>query len=70
MQVYQLQQRPISDWVKLIDEWIYNDMDRAMLKWALLDGHTIAQIAERLDMSDKQIQRRLKRAKAQLFSHA
>lgn len=68
MQETQFPNKPISEWVRMIDEWIFNEKDRAILKWSLLDGHTIAQIAQRLDMSDKQIQRRLKKAKEQLFS--
>ena len=41
----------------LIDEWCLNARYRAILKLRYLDGLTYEQIAERVDMSDRQIKR-------------
>ena len=39
----------------LIDQWIRNERDRAILKDRLIDGMTYEQIAEKHDMSVRQI---------------
>lgn len=57
-----------SEWEKLIDEWIFDEKDRYMLKRQLLDAKTIAEIAEEVDMSNQQVHARLKRAKTKLFN--
>lgn len=46
---------PRSGWEKLIDEWIFNERDRKILKRRLLDGITHEKIAEEVDMSVRQI---------------
>jgi DNA-directed RNA polymerase specialized sigma subunit len=46
---------PRSGWGKLIDEWIFNERDRKILKRRLLDGITHEKIAEEVDMSVRQI---------------
>jgi DNA-directed RNA polymerase specialized sigma subunit len=60
---------PLSEWSKLIDEWIFNKVHREMLKANLLDGMTYEQIAEMFDMSTRQIARIIPRLQKQLFSH-
>ena len=35
-----------TEWIKLIDLWIFNETDRAILKRRLLDGRTYEQLAE------------------------
>lgn len=57
-----------SEWEKLIDEWIFDEKDRYMLKRQLLDAKTIAEIAEEVEMSNQQVHARLKKAKAKLFN--
>lgn len=57
-----------SEWEKLIDEWIFDEKDRYMLKRQLLDAKTIAEIAEEVEMSNQQVHARLKRAKVKLFN--
>ena len=57
-----------SEWEGLIDEWIFDEKDRYMLKRQLLDAKTIAEIAEEVDMSNQQVHSRLKRATAKLFN--
>lgn len=58
-----------DEWVAAIKQWIHNETDRAMLKRQLLDGKTIEAIAEENDLSTVQTQKRLQKAREQLFSH-
>ena len=58
---------PRSEWEKLIDEWIFNEKDRAILKRRLLDGLTFEQLAEEFNYSDKNIQRIIYKGTARLF---
>lgn len=56
-----------SDWENLIDEWIFSERDRAMLKRNLLDGRTYEQIAEQFDMSSRQVARLIPKLQEKLF---
>ena len=58
-----------SDWEKMIEEWIFSERDREILKRNLLDGRTYEQIAEQFDMSTRQIARIIPRLQNQLFKH-
>ena len=58
-----------SDWENLIDEWIFSERDRAMLKRNLLDGKTYEQIAEQFDMSTRQVARLIPKLQERLFKH-
>lgn len=58
-----------SEWEKLIEEWIFSERDREMLKRNLLDGRTYEQIAEQFDMSTRQVARIIPRLQNQLFKH-
>ena len=62
-----LSKKPRSEWEHLIDEWIFNDKHRAMLKDYLLHGHTYEKIAEDYEMSARQIARIIPKLEAQLF---
>ena len=44
-----------SQWENLIDEWIFNERDRAILKRRLLDGKTFEQLAEEFDLSVRHV---------------
>lgn len=46
---------PRSEWEKIIDEWIFSERDRKILKRKLLDGATYEKVAEEFDMSDRQM---------------
>lgn len=46
---------PRSEWNHLIDEWIFSERDRNILKRRLLDGLTFQQLADEFDMSVRQI---------------
>lgn len=55
------------EWENLIDRWIFDEKDRIILKRKFLDNISLERIAEDLDMSTRQINRRFKKAKMQLF---
>lgn len=42
---------------ELIDEYIHSDRDRQMLKSRLIDGLTFEQLAEKYDLSVRQVKR-------------
>lgn len=56
-----------SDWEKLIDEWIFNEQHRQMLKRNLLDGKTYEQVAEEFDCSRDKIARLIPRLQNRIF---
>ena len=45
------------EWERLIDDWIFNQRDREILKNRLLDGVTIEKLAEKFDISVSQTKR-------------
>jgi DNA-directed RNA polymerase specialized sigma24 family protein len=58
---------PRSAWETLINEWIFNEEHRAMLKRNLLDGRTYEQIAEEFDLSSRQVASLIPKLQEQLF---
>lgn len=58
---------PRSEWERLIDEWIFNEQHRQMLKLNLLDGWTYERLAEKFEMSTRQVARVIPRLQNQLF---
>lgn len=58
-----------SEWTARINEWVHNETDREMIRRNILDGASIEVIAEEHYLSAVQTQKRLKRAKEQLFKH-
>ena len=44
-------------WEALIDRWIFNERDRAILKRRLLDGICFEQLAEEFNLSTRQVQK-------------
>lgn len=46
-----------SEWENIIDEWIFNEQHREILKRNLLDGRTYEQLAEEFDCSRDKIAR-------------
>jgi DNA-directed RNA polymerase specialized sigma subunit len=64
MEIYNLSR---SEWENLIDEWIFSERDRAMLKRNLLDGRTYEQISEQFDMSTRQVARLIPKLQEKLF---
>ena len=58
-----------SGWENLIDEWIFDETHREMLKRNLLDGRTYEQISEQFDMSTRQVSRLIPKLQERLFKH-
>ena len=56
-----------TEWEHLINEWIFNERDRAILKRRLLDGLTFEQLANEFNYSTQNIQRIIYKGTARLF---
>ncbi len=59
-----------SQWEELIDEWIFSERDRDILKKRLLDGLTFERLAERFDLSTQRVCDIVYKAQAKLFRKA
>lgn len=59
----------ISEVEHLIDEWIFNERDRAILKRRLIDGITFERLANEFDLSVIQVKRIVKKRQIELFKH-
>jgi DNA-directed RNA polymerase specialized sigma subunit len=57
------------EWENLIDRWVFDEKDRIILKRKFLDNVSLEKIAEEIDMSVVQTNRRFTKAKKQLFKH-
>lgn len=58
-----------SEWEHIIDEWIFSERDRKIMKRRLLDGITFEALAEIFDMSDRQIKNIVRKCQAKIFKH-
>ena len=56
-----------SQWENLIDEWIFNEEHRKMLKLNLLDGKTYEQIAEEIECSRDKVAKLIPKLQDKLF---
>lgn len=59
---------PRSAWERLIDEWIFSERDRALLKRRLLDGITFERLADEFDLSPRQVKAIVKRGLGTLIN--
>lgn len=46
-----LDSRPRSEWERLIDEWIYDELDRRILRRYLFDGITFDKLTEEIQLN-------------------
>ena len=53
----------------LIDEWIFNERDRKILKRRLLDGICYEPLAEEFDLSVRQVKNIIYKQQDKLFRH-
>lgn len=53
----------------LIDDWIRNERDRAILKRRLIDGICYEPLAEEFNLSVRQIKKIVYKSEEQLFTH-
>lgn len=56
-----------SAWESIIDEWIFSDRDRSILKRRLLDGITFEKLAEEFNLSVQQVKTIVYRQQTELF---
>ena len=59
----------VSEVEHLIDEWIFSERDRAILKRRLIDGIPYEPLADEFSMSVSQIKRIVKKHQAVIFRH-
>lgn len=57
-----------GQWIELIDEWIFNERDRNILKRRLLDGICYEPLAEEFGLSVRQLKSIVYRSENKLFS--
>lgn len=69
-----LDSRPRSEWERLIDEWIYDELDRRILRRYLFDGITFDKLTEEIQMNRQievdMVRRRFHRAFERLLNYA
>lgn len=58
-----------SDWENYIDQWIFKERDRAILKRRLLDGVCFEPLAEEFDLSVQQTKTIVYKALEKLSKH-
>lgn len=58
-----------SDIGRLIDEWIFSERDRAILKRRLIDGITFERLAEEFDLSVRNTKTIVYKGQARIFKH-
>lgn len=58
-----------TEWEYLIDEWIFSERDRAILKRRLLDGICFEPLAEEFGLSVRQTKSIVYKAQEKLFKH-
>ena len=56
-----------SEWENLIDEWVFSERDRALLKRRLLDGICFEPLAEEFNLSVQQTKTIVYRLQNRLF---
>lgn len=58
-----------SQWETLIDEWIFNERDRKILKRRLLDGICYEPLAEEFDLSVRHVKNIVYKGQNKLSKH-
>lgn len=69
-----LDSRPRSEWERLINEWIYDELDRRILRRYLFDGITFDKLTEEIQLNRQievdMVRRRFHRAFERLLNYA
>lgn len=65
----ELENKSRSEIETLIDEWIFKERDRAILKRRILDGICYEPLAEEFDLSVRQVKTIVYKAQDRLFAH-
>ena len=58
-----------SQYEHLIDEWVFSERDRAILKRRLLDSITYEKLAEEFDLSVRQVKNIVYRSENRVYAH-
>lgn len=58
-----------DEWLQLIHQWVHNEVDRKMLERKYLDGICFEALSEEFDMTPNNCEKRVKKARKQLFNH-
>lgn len=58
-----------TEWSNLIDEWIFHERDRAILKRRLLDGICYEPLAEEFGLSVQQVKNIVYKSTQKLIKH-
>ena len=58
-----------TEWENLIDEWIFNEKDRAILKRRLLDGLTYKELQDEFNLSIDRLKRIIYKGQNKIFKH-
>lgn len=69
MKVTDIVDIPRSEWERMIDEWIFSERDRQILKRRLLDGVCYEPLAEEFDLSVQQAKNLIYKLQSRLFKH-
>lgn len=69
MKLTEMVDMPRSEWENLIDEWIFNERDRQILKRRLLDGICYEPLSEEFDLSVQQTKSLVYKLQNKLFKH-
>lgn len=59
----------VSELSRLIDEWIFSERDRKLLKRRLIDGITYERLAEEFDLSARQVKTIVYKSESKIFTH-
>lgn len=69
MGIQRLEGKSRSQYEHLIDEWIFSERDRAIIKRRLLDGITYERLAEEFDLSVRQTKTIVKKCSETIYRH-
>ena len=58
-----------DDWEKLIDQWVFNERNRAIIKRRLLDGVLFEKLAEEFGLSVQQVKSIVYKSQKRLMNH-
>ena len=58
-----------TEWNQIIDDWIFSEIDRFILKRRLLDGLCFQQVADEVNLSIEQVKKRYYKSEKELFTH-
>lgn len=62
-------ERNFRQWTDLIDEWIFSEEDRKILKRHYLDGISYGDLSEEFCLDIDTIKKRIYKAQKRLFEH-